>query len=214
MKVQSKKRVRIPPPVWESAIGAGLRCTQGPLPFSKEPSSLLYPSFFIFSMKVREVMVREVITVTPQTTYEEAARILYGNKISGAPVVDLRGQIVGIVSEKDLFRAMYPSYGEFFAEPHAFHSLEQREDEVRFLRFQPVERFMTSPAVVVAADDSILRAGGLLLAHGLHRLPVVERGKLTGIVTREDIFRAILQQRLFSFLQKAGRQRTTTSVRS
>lgn len=162
-------------------------------------------------MRIRDIMIRQVVTVTPQTTYEEAARILYGNHVSGAPVVDLRGAIVGIISEKDLFRALYPFYGDYMREHHAYDQ-EQRENEVSSLRRQPIEKYMAAPAITVDADAPILRAGGLLLAHCLHRLPVVEHGKLVGIVTREDIFRTILQHHLFALhIKKVDKKYVTTS---
>ncbi|MEK7077096.1 MAG: CBS domain-containing protein, partial [Patescibacteria group bacterium] len=61
-------------------------------------------------MKVKDVMGKDVVTVSPETTYEEAARLLDGHKISGLPVVDKGGNLVGMLSEKDLFKALYPKY--------------------------------------------------------------------------------------------------------
>ncbi len=160
-------------------------------------------------MKVRDVMTKEVVVLSESTPYEEAARILYGNKISGAPVVDATGKIAGILSEKDLFRAMFPCYGEYLAEPHAYLDQESREGMVGDIRYEPIENYMTAPAVIVDADAPLLRAGGLMLAYGLHRLPVMEKGRLIGIVTREEIFQTILQRHLFSrFLKVDAGQRS------
>jgi CBS domain-containing protein len=147
-------------------------------------------------MKVRDVMKTPVVTVSPSATYEEAAKILYKHKISGMPVVNERGALVGIVSEKDLFRAMYPLYEEYIFEPYAYHNQEAREDEIEIIRKQPVEKYMSKQVVTVNVDDCILHAGGLLLARGLHRLPVMENKKLVGIVSREDIYGAILKKHL------------------
>lgn len=156
----------------------------------------------IKNMKVRNVMARKAVSVSPQTSYEEASRILYGNNLSGAPVVNRRGEIIGIISEKDLFRAMYPRDGEYYADPAAYRDEEGREEDICSICREPVAKFMTKPAVIVHADDPILHAGGILLAHDLHWLPVVDHGSLVGIVTRGGIFRAILQQHLFSLMQK------------
>ncbi|MDE2018902.1 MAG: CBS domain-containing protein [Patescibacteria group bacterium] len=145
-------------------------------------------------MKVRDVMISPVITITPDTTYEEAARLLHANRISGVPVVDAAGKLAGIVSEKDLFRAMYPLYEEYILEPHAYYNQERQEEEIEAIRKQPVEKFMSKGVVVISPHESILHAGGLMLARGLHRLPVVDGGRLIGIVTREDIYGTILKK--------------------
>lgn len=163
-------------------------------------------------MKVRDVMIRQVVTISPETTYEEAARILYGNNVSGAPVVDVKGDLVGILSEKDLFRAMFPLYEEYLANPEAYRDQEEQEKRMNDLRYEPIKKFMRSPVVTVDANAPILRAGGLLLANGLHRLPVVERGKLVGIVTRENIFRRILQRRLFALMEKVDKKHSLAYI--
>ncbi len=148
-------------------------------------------------MKVRDIMVTDVVTVSPHTAYEDVAGVLHEHKLSGLPVVDgTTGKVVGIVSEKDLFRAMYPLYEEYILEPHAHIDQEVQEEEIEAIRKQPVEKYMSKSVVTVDAGAPILRAGGLMLARGIHRLPVMEDGKLVGIVTREDIYGAILKKHL------------------
>ncbi len=147
-------------------------------------------------MKVREVMITSVITISPSATYEEAVRVLHENKISGAPIVNGQGKLVGVISEKDLFRAMYPLYEEYILEPHAYYDQERQEEEIETIRKQPVEKFMSKQAITIDAGAPILHAGGLMLARNLHRLPVMDNGKLVGIVTREDIYGAILKKHL------------------
>lgn len=141
-------------------------------------------------------MITPVITVSPTTTYEDTAFLLYSNNISGVPVVNGGGKLVGIVSEKDLFRAMFPLYEEYILEPHVFCDREKQEEEIKFIRKQPIEKYMSKQVVTIDADAAILHAGGLMLARGLHRLPVIEKGKLVGIVTREDIYGTILKKHL------------------
>lgn len=141
-------------------------------------------------------MISPVVTVSPKTTYEETAAILHKHQISGVPVVNGRGKLAGIVSEKDLFRAMYPLYEEYLLEPHAYYNQELQEEEIRAIRTQPVEKYMSTQVVTIDAEASILHAGGLMLARGFHRLPVLHEGKLVGIVSREDIYGAILKKHL------------------
>lgn len=147
-------------------------------------------------MKVQDVMGTAVITVLPQATYEEAARIMHDHKLSGLPVVDGEGNLVGMISEKDLFKALYPLYHHYILQPEVYLDQEAQENEINDLRTHPVERYMIRKVLTVELDAPILRAGGIMLAYNVHRLPVVERGKLVGIVTREDIYGAILKHHL------------------
>lgn len=147
-------------------------------------------------MKVRDVMKRSVLAVSPGSQYEEAARIMYMNRLSGLPVVDDGGKVVGVISEKDLFRALYPSYLEFAANPEIYCDQEAREQEIEDLRRSPVEMFMSSPACTIEQDAPVLRAGGLMLARGIHRLVVVDEDRIAGIVTRREIYAAILEEHL------------------
>ena len=141
-------------------------------------------------------MITPVVTVPPEATYEEAAALLHQNRLSGMPVVDRNGKIVGVISEKDLFRALFPLYEDFLENPEAYADQERQEDEIENIRRQPVEKFMTRNVVTIDADARILHAGGLMLAHNIHRLPVMDRGKLVGIIAREDIYGTILKKHL------------------
>jgi len=147
-------------------------------------------------MKVREVMITSVVTVMPRTTYEDAAFLLNKNHLSGMPVVDGENKVIGVISEKDLFRALYPLYEEYVLEPHAYCNQEQREDDIEAIRKQPIENLMSRKVISVGPDDPVLHAGGLMLAHNIHRLPVIKDEKLVGIVTREDIYGTILKKHL------------------
>lgn len=147
-------------------------------------------------MKVRDVMISPVITVSPTTSYEEAARTMHTNNISGVPVVDDKDKLLGIVSEKDLFRAMFPLYEEYAVTPETMVDKETLEEEVEAIRSRPIEKYMSRSVVTIGPDCPILSAGGMMLSHGLHRLPVVEDNKLIGIVTREDIYGVILKKHL------------------
>lgn len=147
-------------------------------------------------MKVREVMIAPLVTVTPRTTYEDAAFLLQEYRLNGMPVLDENGHLLGVITEKDLFRALYPRYEEYLSEFETYIDQESQEDDIDDIRKQPIEKYMSHTVITIGPDAHILRAGGLMLAHNVHRLPVVENGKLVGIVTREDIYDRIVERHL------------------
>lgn len=147
-------------------------------------------------MRVRDVMIVPVVTASPETTYEAVAKLLREHRVSGVPIVQKNGALVGIVSEKDLFRALFPLYEEFLMNPEIYANQEQQEDEVEMIRERPIKEYMSHNVITIDADARVLHAGGLMLAHNIHRLPVMDGGKLVGIVTREDIYGTILKKHL------------------
>lgn len=144
-------------------------------------------------MLVRDVMKTDVVTIPKGTTWRMVAETLLGNVISGAPVVETDGRVIGVVSEKDVFRAIYPSYEEWYEGPQAYTDFLALEEEARRAQEKRVEEFMTKRLVSVPSNTPILKVGALMVATGIHRVPVVDEGKLVGMVSRRDIFRAILR---------------------
>jgi CBS domain-containing protein len=144
-------------------------------------------------MKIRDVMVTDVITIPVTATYEEAARILYDHKINGAAVVDENGHLAGMISEKDLFRVLYPFPQSYYNDPESYLNLEERESKTSEIRNKPISGFITKNPVVIDPDVPVMHASALMLARRVHRLPVIENGKLVGNVTRGLIYRAILK---------------------
>jgi CBS domain-containing protein len=147
-------------------------------------------------MKVREVMERLVVSVSPQTTYEEAAKIMHRHGFSGLPVVDSTGKLVGILSEKDLFRALYPHYEDYARKTEEFPHGDAEAEQIEEVRKNSISSYMTKGVLSVEADAPLMKAGGMMLARGIHRLPVTENGQMIGIVTREQIYGAILEHHL------------------
>ena len=85
-------------------------------------------------MKVKELMEQHTASVTPESTYEEAARILYSNDVSGVPVIDSQEKVVGFVSEKDIVRILYPWYRSFYESPESYTDMEARESKAGEIR--------------------------------------------------------------------------------
>ncbi len=143
-------------------------------------------------MKVRDLMESQIISIPETATYEEAARVLSQNKINGVLVLNESGKVVGIVSDKDLFRILYPFSTSFFENPELYLDLESREHKIEDVRQKPVSVFMTKIVHSIEPDVPIMRAGAIMLAKHVHRLPVIENGNLIGIITRSQIYGALL----------------------
>jgi len=142
-------------------------------------------------MKIKQIMQTKLIKIKKGTSYKEVAKILKENKISGAPVVDENDNLIGVVSEKDIFRVMYPEYKDFYESPEVNLDLEKLEKEVVNQKDKLVEDFMTKEVVTVSPDDPIIKAASIIMIKGIHRIPVVENGKLVGIVSRRDLYHTI-----------------------
>lgn len=141
-------------------------------------------------------MVKKIVTVKSGQTLIEAARILVGNNISGAPVLDKKGNLVGMVSEKDLFHALYPDVKDILRDMRLWLGKEKIERRVAAKRKISIEHLMTKKIVSVGPEEEVLSAGSKMLIAKIHRLPVVKDKKLVGIVSRRDIFRNILKEDL------------------
>lgn len=141
-------------------------------------------------MRVKDAMTTDVVTVQPGTSLKDAARTLVERKISGLPVVDVAGELVGIISEGDILfreRGEVESVGgplAWLISPRQFQELEKLDARV-------VGEAMTTPAITIGPERPVTAAAALMIDRGVNRLPVVNRrGTLVGIVTRADLVRA------------------------
>jgi CBS domain-containing protein len=138
---------------------------------------------------VSEVMTRNVITATPETKFKEVVRLLEENRVSGLPVVDRSGKLVGVISEADLLNKAEKR------EPDAYvlESRRHRLDRSRASALD-VAAAMSRDVVTVRADAPIALAAREMHARGYKRLPVVDaKGRLVGIVSRGDVLKVFLR---------------------
>lgn len=138
-------------------------------------------------MRVEELMTKAVISIGPETTLRQVAGLLARERISGVPVVDADGYVVGVISEADILRRERgPSPGRL----DFFHRLGG-DVEAERLAARTAGEAMTSPAVTIRPEQSVWEAAARLVDRRLKRLPVVDdEGCLVGIVSRGDLVRA------------------------
>ncbi|MCJ7830057.1 MAG: CBS domain-containing protein [Desulfobacterales bacterium] len=145
---------------------------------------------------IQEIMTRDVITVSPQTEITEAARLLLEKRINGVPVLDASGKLVGILCQSDLIAQQkkfpLPSVFTFLDGFIPLTSAKNIESAVAKIAATTVEKAMTPDPVFVRPDTSIEAAAALMVDRNYHTLPVVEKGKLIGVVGKEDILRTLL----------------------
>ena len=144
-------------------------------------------------MKVKDFMTRQVVTVTPETSILDAARLMLDHKISGLPVVTGEGRVVGIISEHDLLRAGKTNVRA--EQTHWLRLMIERAnlaDASARLQERKVSEAMTPDPVTVAETTPLEEAGRLIGENDIKRLPVVRDNKLVGIIARADIVRAII----------------------
>jgi len=122
-------------------------------------------------------MTRAVVTIRRDTTATTAWALMKVRRFRHLPVVDDRGRIVGIVSDRDLTRVPFTPTDSGRAVPTGM----------------PVERIMTAAVISVRPDDDITEAARLMWEHKIGALPVVDNGRLVGILTEIDLLRMLSQ---------------------
>lgn len=140
-------------------------------------------------MKIRELMTRDVATVTPGTTLKEVARVLTRRGISGVPVVDTGGRVLGVVSEADVLLKERGPEGRPAPRFAWFTDGRDPAADAKVAARTAAEA-MTAPAVTIGPERPASAAARIMLERGINRLPVVKDGVLVGIVTRADLVRA------------------------
>ena len=146
-------------------------------------------------MKARDLMSKPVVSVHPDTPIREIAQLLMGKRFTAVPVVDDDGAPVGMVSEGDLIHperaaaeARRQSWLELLAEgeplaPELLAWLQSRSHSARAV--------MSAPVITVSEDTDLDEIARVLVTHRIKRVPVVRDGRVTGIIARGDLLRAM-----------------------
>jgi len=147
--------------------------------------------------RISEIMDPDPVTVAPEASVEEVVAALREHELPGLPVVDSDGQLVGIVTEADMILPddqgdlHIPHYVNLFGGTVFLESLARFEGRLRKAFASSAEDMMTRDPDTVAPDTSVREAARLIHESGHNRLPVVEDGRLVGVVTRLDVLGAL-----------------------
>jgi CBS domain-containing protein len=121
--------------------------------------------------QVKDAMQKNVVSLVPNATVEEAIRTLLEYKISGAPVIDKEGKLAGIISQFQLLEVLY--------DPQ--------------VRTQRVQQIMTKDVLTIEDNALLGTAANLFVLHRIHRLPVLSKGRVVGVISRSDLLKYFLE---------------------
>lgn len=203
----------------ESEHGRMARHEAGPIPtFDAETAA--EERRLVLAGRVGDAMERAVVVAGPGETLLDAARRLRDHRVSGLPVVDPSLRVVGVLSERDIDRELHRAAGllTFRGVLDLVLALEGSADPDRIrqavghLRNVRVREAMTSHPVTVDPNDTVGEALRLLDQHSVARLPVVDNGRLVGIVTRTDVVHRLAEATRES--QRSTPPRGPSSIRT
>ncbi len=145
---------------------------------------------------IKDIMTKSVVTVSPEMEIAHAAKLLLERRINGAPVVDKTGKLIGIICQSDLIaqqkRFPLPSVFTLLDGFIPLTSSKHFEKEVQKITAATVADGMTSNPVTVGPETKIEELADLMVDKNFHTVPVVDKGRLVGIVGKEDILKTLM----------------------
>ena len=152
------------------------------------------------ALTVADIMDADPVRVEPDDDVETVLRLLRDHELPGVPVVNAGGRCIGIVTEADLVIAdeqgdlHLPHYIELFGGIVYLEPLRRFEERLRKAIGSTVKDIMTEDPITIDAGATVHEAGRIIVNRGHNRLPVVEHGRLVGVVTRVDVLEALTRE--------------------
>ena len=147
-------------------------------------------------LTAKDIMKKDLVTVSPETHVTEAAKMLLEKHVNGLPVVDENGRLVGILCQSDLvaqqMKMPVPSLFNLLDGLIPIGSPASLEKEVRKIAAIKVSEAMTTNPVTVGPETGLEEIATLMVSKKFHSLPVLEHGKLVGIIGKEDVLRTLI----------------------
>lgn len=146
--------------------------------------------------KARDIMTKEVLTVTPATTVTELALLLSANSISGAPVLDSSGTLLGVVTESDLIdqkkKIHIPTVVTILDSVFYLENPDKMEQEMKKIAGSTVDDIYTKSPRTVDEDTLIDEIATIMSEKNVHTLPVMRDGRLVGVIGKRDIITTLI----------------------
>jgi len=146
--------------------------------------------------KAKDIMTKDVITVEPETEVIQAAKLLLEHHINGLPVVDTEGHLKGIICQSDLIaqqrKLPLPSFFIVLDSFVPITSYKNIEKALQKMSAITVKEAMTRNPLTVGPETDLEDIATLMVQHTIHTLPVVDKGKIVGIIGKEDILRTLM----------------------
>lgn len=147
--------------------------------------------------QARDIMTTTVITVTPETTVYELAKILATNSIGGAPVVDASGELLGVVTESDLIdqkkKIHIPTVVTILDSVIYLENPDKMEKEIKKIAGSTVEDIYSADPLTVEEQTPLDEIATIMAEKNVHTLPVLREGVLVGIIGKKDIIKTLIQ---------------------
>ena len=145
----------------------------------------------------KEIMTREVITVSQNTPIKDLADLFIEHKVNGFPVLDENGKLTGIVTEKNLIEQNknlhIPTVIALFDAVIYLESEKKFEEEMKRFNATLVKDICSANVITVSADTNFNEIASLMAEKGVHSIPVVEGDKILGIIGKLDIIKGLAQ---------------------
>jgi len=147
-------------------------------------------------IRAKDIMTSDPVVAAQDWDVSKATTIMIEKGFNGLPVIDDVGRLVGIICQSDLIaqqkKLPLPSFFTFLDGLISLSSMKSLEKEAQKIAATTVEDAMTKDPVSVSPDTSIETIAALMVDNNLHTLPVVEDGKVTGVVGKEDVLRTLV----------------------
>jgi CBS domain-containing protein len=144
------------------------------------------------------MMTREVLTVKPDTPVSQVARLMSEHDISGLPVVDDAGHVLGVVTERDMIvrntRFKMPTFFVILDSIIYLETPNHFRERLAHILGTTAEEIMSKPAITITPDATIEALAELMVDRRMNPIPVVADRKLVGIVSRSDIIRLMAEE--------------------
>lgn len=148
-------------------------------------------------LTARDIMTKEVITIKPEATVEELARLLIEHKISGVPVTDETNRLIGIITENDLIsqnkRLHIPTVIRLF-DAYILLGSGKMEEEIKKMAAATVNDICTKKVVTITEETSVEEIATIMSERNIHLIPVIRDGFVVGIVGKADVVGAMTRE--------------------